>query len=204
MHKNVENFIQEKTLELIKDGFALKIHNTPLVINECGVSSGYFDGDSKSLEVAIKRPQKQWVSIFVHEYSHYTQWKEQCKIWVECDKMWDEVNLWEWLDEEVDYTKSQLRRMKISTQKLEQDCDKRAVKLIDQYNLPIDKEEYIQASNAYILFYNIVVEKRKWYSSSPYSDKRIHQMMPTEFIPRKEYEKVPPKFKKLIVNEFLD
>jgi hypothetical protein len=204
MNRIVERFLQDKILELIKDGFGVKIHNTPLVRNECGVASGYFDGEGKELEIAIKRPQKEWVPIFIHEYSHYTQWKDDCKVWRDIDKVYETVNLWSWLSGDDEYTDAQLERCKIATQRLEQDCDKRAVALIEQYNLPISKDHYIQSSNAYILFYNICIEQRKWYKKSPYSDPRINGGMPKKFISEKDFGKVPAKFNKLVVKEFLD
>lgn len=204
MNRAVENFLQEKILELIKDGFGIKIHNTPLVRNDCGVSSGYFDGESKELEIAVKRPQREWIPIFIHEYSHYTQWKENCKVWRDSDKVWEKTNLWTWLDGEEENTDAQLKKCKLITQRLEQDCDKRAVALIEEYGLPIDKEHYIQSSNAYILFYNICFDERRWYKKSPYADARINGGMPKKFIDEKDFGKVPAKFRNLVVKEFLD
>jgi hypothetical protein len=205
VNKGLERFIQEKVLELVKDGIGVNFHNKRVIKDpDIGVCSGFFDGESKSLQVAVKRPQSEWIPIFIHEYSHYRQWKENCREWRNSDKIWDKINLWSWLAEDEEYTPTQLKKCKLITQQLEQDCDKRAVALIDEFGLPINRDLYIQSSNAYILFYNICVDQRKWYKKSPYSDSRINSQMPKKFIGEKAFNKVPTKFNNLVIKEFLD
>ena len=207
MNKRVEQFLKDKTLELIKNGFGVKIHSTKLVHDpDCGISSGFFCADrTKELQVAIGRPQREWVPIFVHEYCHFLQWQEDSKEWRDNNRAYEVCgNLWSWLAGHEEITKTNLQKLKVSCQALEQDCDKRAVKLIQEEELPIDIEDYIQTSNAYILFYNICVEERCWYGKSPYSDNRIKDMMPAKFLPKSKWGRVPRKYRSLIIQEFID
>lgn len=58
-------------------------------------------------------------------------------------------------------------------------------------------EEYIQKSNAYILFYRWMHKTRKWYEigKEPYNIKEIVSQMPTTF--NVDYTKLTPKLERV-------
>lgn len=200
----MEKFLAEKTSEVKKAGFSVRLRDSILIKTDGGACSGFFDAQGKSLEVATKRFKSVWFPVFVHEYCHFRQWRDNCKIWRDSDKMGDEINLWEWLDHDKEYSAKELQSVKKITQKLEQDCDKRAVEQIKEHHLPIDIDSYIRGSNAYVLFYNICVEDRKWYKYPPYANRSVKEMMPRKFISESEYGKTPVEYRKLVRDKFLD
>ena len=78
----------------------------------------------------------------------------------------------------------------------ELDCEKRAVKLMKEYNLPIDIKKYIKQANAYVYFYNTMIDTRKWYKKSPCIVKEILDIMPTKF--ERSYKSLPNKYLRLV------
>jgi len=105
-----------------------------------------------------------------------------------------------WLNgKEIKFIKNKIDKIKY----LELDCEKRAVKNIKKYNLPVNIETYIQKANSYILFYNYVKETRQWSKpgNAPYAlkNKELWSLCPTKFMPDSYYEKIPRKiYKKFI------
>jgi hypothetical protein len=54
--------------------------------------TGYFDDESKTLQVAMK--QKDAFEILVHEYSHLTQWVEEVPVYTKATKYLLAVDKW--------------------------------------------------------------------------------------------------------------
>jgi len=187
MNRKIEEFIKDKILELIKAGISVNISNTKLVEK----TSGFFDEVDKKVGVAIKKPQNIWVPVFIHEYCHFCQWKEGAEIWKQCEEIYKKADLWEWEENKIEIPKKSLNKSIRTTQKLEWDCDQRAVNLIKEYELPIDIKKYIQTSNAYVLFYEIFKEKRRWYEKAPYENREIVNLMSETFIDPKDFGKLP-------------
>jgi hypothetical protein len=77
------------------------------------------------------------------------------------------------------------------------DNEKRTVKLIKKWKLPIDLNDYIKKANAYIQFYNWMRYSKRWSSpgNAPYSNKAIYEAMPPNF--RMNYKKMSDKYFKL-------
>ena len=63
---------------------------------------------------------------------------------------------------------------------MELDCERVAIGVIEKHLLPIDIPEYCKKANAYVHFYNLMKETRKWYSigKEPYNIKEIVDIMP--------------------------
>ena len=87
---------------------------------------------------------------------------------------------------------------------LELDCEKRTVKNMIKYNLPVNISSYIQKANSYILFYNYIKETRLWckMGNSPdeKSNKSLWSLCPDKFMPRSYYKTIP----KNIYNKFIE
>lgn len=203
MNKNVEKFISYATVELLKNKIGINLSNSRFVDLEGGKCSGYFDENSRTLAVGIKKPQKFWVRVLVHEFSHFLQWIEDSPIWLESVDVWDNVNLWSWLDGKEEHSKEEIREAVDIIQLLEQDCDKRAVELIKEFKLPIDLDEYIRCSNAYVLFYNIVERDRTWYKFPVYEKSEIVKNLPNKFISKSEYRRLPKWYYDIVKKECL-
>lgn len=118
-------------------------------------SGGYFCGSTKVLAVATGGSTEAWLGILLHEYSHVTQWVENNPLWRAY-----RGEMWRWLDgRKIDNPKAAVR----SVQALEEDCERRTVRLIWELDAPVDVGNYCRAANAYLHFHNVMFDKRKWY-----------------------------------------
>ena len=196
MHGDVKRFIQDVTGELIEAGFGIELVNKPKL--PCS-NRGEFDESAKTLRVAIGGPQKFWFPVAIHEYCHFLQYKEQCKLWTDkaTDKAYTEVFTW-LEDESMDIPDDKLMVYIRQIQAVEQDCDRRVVELVKEEGLPIDIKDYIRRSNVYILFYNAVAKWRTWSRVAPYTIEEIVESVPAKFIPEDKWQKPTRKFMKLV------
>lgn len=155
--------------------------------------SGYFDDESKELVVAMNHPES--LGTLVHEFAHLTQWVDNCEAW---RKLGDGlVKLHDWLEgKEV----KGIKRALAKARDLELDNEKRAAKIIKDWDLPIDTKLYTQKANAYVNLYNRMLVTRKWPSvkNSPYRNPEIYRYMPTIF--KMNYEVMSEKYHKIFEN----
>jgi hypothetical protein len=145
--------------------------------------SGYFtDKPKPALACALGKPEKEWMKILIHEFSHMRQWLEKSELWdkqyangIDCDKGMDE-----WLSGK-EFTKEEYTYFVRTIQELEYDCERRTLSFIVSERLPIDPEEYIKNANSYIFLYSVLLETKKWPDVAPYEVKEIMDMMPSFF-----------------------
>jgi len=153
------------------------------------------DGDAK-LACATGKSKKLWIPVLAHEHSHMEQWLEQVPAWTNCmetENGEDACGLvFEWLQGKIELKQEELWRCISLTREVEFDCEKRTAKKIKKFNLPIDVDEYIQKSNAYVAFYNVMTRTRKWYKPgrSPYTVDKVWKKMPKTFS-RKRFYSLP-------------
>ena len=180
--------------------FFLSKNTVKLKVNGINVG-GYFNeeanGDFKgTLATALKCPD--YMDILVHEFSHMEQYIEKTNIWKganQCGPMDDWL-----LGKDVKNIEERIDQVKW----LELDCEKRTVKNMIKYNLPVNISSYIQKANSYILFYNYIKETRLWckIGNSPdeKSNKSLWSLCPDKFMPRSYYKTIP----KNIHNKFIE
>jgi len=177
----------EVQLCMRKGRFVLLDKNT-----QCG---GYFESNKGKERLVIATNRKDFLSILVHEYSHLTQWAENCYEWHNYSDSYSLVH--SWLEgEDVPNISRHLKRAMF----IELDNEKRSVALIKKYKLPIDVDDYIRKANAYMFFWLYLKYTRSWSkaTNSPYNNKTIISKMPKRFL--KEY-KMTERIKKLYFNE---
>lgn len=157
--------------------------------------NGYWDDDQKRLVVAFGQPQRQWLPLLAHEYAHFMQWKDQCEVWLRYYEDPREY-LFEWLEGQ-NVNMGIIEKDAYLSRELELDCERRTVKIIKKFNLPIDIKKYAQRASAYIYFYHFVLKHRKWYSigNEPYNNNKICREMPTHL--RRSYTKCPKELMKM-------
>lgn len=168
----------------------LKLVQAKTVEIEEGIRcTGYFDGGNAELAVAKRRGN--WLELLVHESCHLDQWVEQTKEWRDED-IYGNNRIDKWLlGKEVEG----LRKSINNTIALELDCEKRAVKKMVEYDLPINTITYIQKANAYIQYYNYVYLTRRW--CAQFGDKAVHTEMPSKFMPISYYRKLPLRIQQI-------
>jgi len=67
--------------------------------------------------------------------------------------------------------------------------------MIKDMDLGIGSEDYMKKSNAYMYFYTMVFELKKWYKTPPYAPALV-KLMPSEFLELEEYFNVPDNIRK--------
>lgn len=171
------NFICKVISELLDDKFSVLLHQKPMV-EYCG---GWFDAEQKEFVVALKN--RMGFEILVHEYCHYLQWSNSKRFYNKGSTAAEIV--FNWLGGKF-YKKSTVKSAIDTIIELEWDCECRALEVIDRYKLDINVDKYLQASNAYLMFYHIVHEQRKWCKTSPYNPIMMLSM-PTSLQPLEYY-----------------
>ena len=161
--------------------------------------SGDFNEEKMRIGCATNKPFEKWISILVHEYSHFEQWKDQCPAWVNGfeengKESFDDVCAW---IKGKKFSERHIKKCIAKARNLELDCERRTVKNIKKFNLPINLDNYIRGANAYIYFYNYMLLRRTWYKTGkePYAIKEVCSQMPT--VLKRSYESIPKKYVEL-------
>lgn len=124
---------------------------------KCG---GYFDCDPVIPVIAVAKERKDggWLGILLHEYCHLTQWVEKCDAWRLTEKY--DGDIFAWVQGKP--VKNAIASVR-AAQGVEADNERRTLRLIKELNAPIDCAEYARKANAYVHFYSVVADRRKWY-----------------------------------------
>jgi hypothetical protein len=187
-------------IEFVKDeckkyGVVCSLRNTKYVrAGKKITASGYFDESVPTLVCAVKNPN--FLPILVHEYCHLTQWVEGIPLWKKAYNSM--LKLENWLSgEDV----KNIKRYLSICRDLELDNEKRSVKIIKKYNLPIDIKDYTKRANAYVQFYNYLAVSRKWCNSknTPYNNRILIEAMPSRF--SMDYTTLPKKIEKIFIDQ---
>ena len=192
---NQDDFITLVALHLSCYDMSVVFHHAVKVpLDNRGYVSGYFDDYSKKLHVARNSPI--WLSVLVHEYCHFLQWENDVSVWKKFEKNYKH---WEtWVDKRKNLSEKQLNKEFLAVRNLELDCEKRAVKIIKKYKLPINVKDYIKNANSYIYFYSYVKKFRTWCKLAPYKVQQILDVMPTKFLTNAQYNRVPSQYCDLV------
>ena len=192
LNKNVRAFINHVKGHCKEVGIKCDIRPVKYLVLSGNIRcSGYFCEETMRLVVAGK--SKDWLGVLAHEYAHLTQWQDKS------------TNIWNTGSTGVTHLDDWLGGKKIrsikkaidQSIKLELDNEKRTVKLIKKWCLPIDLNDYIKKANAYLLSYRWMRVTRKWSkpNNSPYGNKAIIAAMPPNF--SLDYKTIAGKYLKL-------
>lgn len=147
------------------------------------VCNGYFD--ERTLAVATDKPFRQWFPTFIHEACHMNQYAERSKYWGDDMERWYAVVERHHAGED---TGNDIITALNKIIALEADCERRAVKTIAKFGLPVCQRLYAKQANSYLLFYPKMLEARKWYTTAPYEIPSIWAKMPDVILPLNEYK----------------
>jgi len=208
MDNRIKEFVSHAIFDMLNNKVDITIRNSSYLkyssgINNVSVSGWFSESDSLEFACAVGKSQKNWIQTFVHEYCHFQQWKEKESTYTRWD---DETDLLvkydEWLEGREELTKKELIKATRVIQACELNCEKRSVKMIKEWDLPINIDDYIKKANCYIYFYNAVSKYRNWYKKAPYNVSKINKLVPNTF--QKSYVKSPEGFDELCNELCLD
>ncbi len=192
MNKKHRQFVKFVKKDLSKNHVKLVLGRGQRVRAGKFLCEGYFDENAKIIKVAKNNPS--FLETLLHEYCHYIQWVKKTKIFTYSDKYCLVVE--KWLNGKT-YKSKQIKRAFYWVRKMERECEQIAAKLIDKYELPIDKKKYIRNANCYIYSHFFMEYTRKYYAfkKNPYICKNVKRVMPTDFkslshktLPKKIYK----------------
>jgi len=207
MNEKTKIFIHHVILTCIRNKIGLHLMHKKTIISEDDVeASGTFgndyEGEQPTLTVAMKRPQKEWLKVLVHEFSHLLQYTRKTSLQKKIERSLLSSNgrdsavvYFEWISGKR--TNKKLREKATSiTRDFELEAEMIAVSLIKKWGLPISIKKYIKEANAYIFWYTATLDTELWYTEgkSPHSIKAIIDMMPSKFLKPKEYGTLPEGF----------
>jgi hypothetical protein len=177
---DMAEFVGKTVLEMAAKGIKIQLSPGKSILHSDGTNcSGWFDPAEK--EFACATGSESWLEIYAHEYCHFTQWLDG--VLKEEGDVENEDAIWEWLGG-ADFPFETVEMSVRASQDLEADNERRTVALIRKYDLPIDVTTYIQKSNAYLLFYDVVLRTRRWSNGDTpsYSVPEIYQKLPGDRI----------------------
>lgn len=146
------------------------------------------DPKNPTLSCSVYGPEEDWISIFAHEYCHFLQWIDKPKVWyaysrLNSDVLSDCIN-----NKPIKHSK--LEYYLNTTRDIELDCEKRTVKLLSEYKLPLDLKKYIKGANIYIFYHNYLKISRKWHGKEqipPHENKHLLNIVDSKFYSNYNY-----------------
>lgn len=176
---NLKTFITNAIFEMLNDGVKVNLYPRKYVISDGLKVRGYYNDEPLEFKVATLKPS--WPKTFIHEYCHYTQWRDKAQVWTNTDD--NDVNRWvDWLNGSRCLTKARAKAAMVKMRAVELDCEQRVVKVIRKYQLPIDIKSYIKEANAYCAFYTVSNSERRWSSKTTYEDPKVLSLVPSTWI----------------------
>ena len=124
--------------------------------------SGCFDESGKAIRIA----------------RHFLQYINNSKVYEKSYKASTIVDGWL---KGKNYAPKEVKRAFFIVRAMERDCEKRAVRLIELFQLNIDKEMYAKRAHVYIYSHFMMEKSRKFYSfkRNPYYCQSVLRIMPS-------------------------
>lgn len=175
---SARNWVAETMLPtMVKFNVELHLENEKVV--DCdGTGVGGWFSDEPSPVLAVALDNETWLDTMIHEFAHLQQWVENSIYWEpsSCSVLVDH-----WYAHDCELNKEQLDKYFRALIDVEVDAERRALKMIKHYEIPIDTKLYAQKANAYVLCYHEYRRRRRWNvpGKAPYLFPEIVAAMPT-------------------------
>lgn len=184
MQESVNKFLGKTITELLEHGIEVNLSNKDhVIIRHCDSKvNGYFiDRPTWSFGVAAGHTIEEWLPVYVHEFNHFRQWREEDPVYLEA--FIDGVEAFDYIDGWVngtrDFSEKQVDFYVARAREMEADCERRTYHMIQEYDLPINLDTFAQKANSYIHFYNYIARNKTWYKlgNEPYRTPEVYKNM---------------------------
>lgn len=199
----VDKFVQHVVGDLIKHKVNVNLLcDRPFLDDGDGIPCvGYFEATTPALYACITGKQSEWLGLLAHEYSHFRQFITKDKSWTSCelpDGRDATTVFFNWLTGSRT-SKRLVQKCVEITLKCEMDCERRVIKLIKRFDLPINLRAYVKKSNAYLYTYPFAMKHRRWNigGKPPYRCANILRVVPTKMLSFDEIMDMPEDYEKL-------
>lgn len=161
--------------------------------------SGYWDSMGNKLAVAGGQSENCFITTLAHEYCHFLQEREKAQI-VKDSRKYDCI--WDWLEDDPDHISNKILKSINVFKDLELDCERRTVKLLKQFNCPINTQYYCKQASAYVYYYTMLPEIRRWFTpyEVPYKYTSLIRLMPTNL--KGTYRNVPNQIRDIYLKKY--
>lgn len=178
---NIKSFLIDAFDNLNNANISINFYNSKSIKMEDGRScSGWFCDIEKDISCIFLKRKKHlahWLGIFIHEYSHFLQWKSNDQVFFRTINGTDpNVIMSSFLiDEQYQtevYSEPEILEACEAVLELEYDAEHTTVELIKMYNLEdvISSKEYIKSAIAYFIFVYNSYKRKHWHNSNIESD----------------------------------
>lgn len=185
--KKIAALVDYAANECAEAGIRFELRNTASVGDRW--TGGFFSEEDRELVVAAK--MEDFEQFVAHELCHVKQWQDGVH---KCDDAYDDW--WKWLSGEKFLDPATVITYTRMVSLCEMDCEKRTVKLLEQFGLLGQKSrrEYVKTANAYILCHEIARMQGRWpvAGRTPMEIEKIWGLLPSKFI--KDVGRVPDDF----------
>ena len=148
----------------------LKSHNGKIIFKNKNIENRDIDGEFSEFDMTITcyidYSSTYWIGVLAHEYSHFLQCIGGSEYWANFQESALQIddldNIFK--NKKIKPKITKRKRLKIMSNiiKMELDCDKSAIKLINKYKLPVDKKEYNSKANIVLYKYLYWAEYGHW------------------------------------------
>lgn len=127
--------------------------------------AGYFDEDSRLLHCGKGSNETEFLSTLVHEFAHVLQWIEKDVHYKKCDhqkhgSVQNAVCMW--VNNEINISQKKLESYTQKVIACELNAERRALKIIKEFDLPIDTKKYCEHASATLYTYWLTLKTKKW------------------------------------------
>lgn len=184
-----------------KYGIKIRLINKKHIIanGELTPTNGYFCPTDKILAVATRKPQSEWLPIFIHESCHLDQSIHDLYQWEKWNVGY--TMFFEWLDGKTELDKKTLIKCCQDIIECELDCEKRTVEKMKLYDVDINRTWYTRMANLYLYSYVYLMQVRRW-KKGLYMNEHLTVSAPAQF--QKSYLKIPPELKSKLKEFYKD
>ncbi len=173
---NFQKFFDWSFDYLVKHNKNLTIVNTATVkLDDNKRCMGWCD----SYEIMLGRKNPLFEKVYVHEFSHMTQNVEKAFEGSNYSLFWDHMDAgtldpfsYKHVLEVID---------------LERDCEARALKFSDKWDL-FDREEYCKQANLYLYYYQYLFLTKKWVKTTTIYRPQLMAQMPPQLVPMSHFK----------------
>lgn len=196
-HPKVKHFVEFVKKQLAEKGGKL-ILRTNIANGE--TQDGEFCEKTHTIRCKKSALSYYWVGVLAHEYSHFVQATNKTKAWINFQKNIKKIKGVDEIIEDKDgnevfidrFTKKEREEIISAVIDMELECEKMTLKVINHFDLPLDKNEYVILANIILYKYLYWAEYESWpsfdYSSIEKWDTELRDKMKS-FANRPNYKK---------------
>lgn len=178
MHSRCLEFIGSKAQELILEGVSVYLSNKTSINNKYG---GTFSSYDKMFKVAMGSGDDS-VFTFIHEYSHFLQFKHRPEFWNENFFNGAEIYL-RWLDSGI-IKGFEVEDVFSKFVTLEHDAQQIALSIVTSHSLPLNLAYCTKTANIHLLFLSWTRLSKTWNNGDfPKWHDGMTSKVPTELLP---------------------